>query len=438
MYYNDYNRPPEEQDIIETYGYRVSEPIPEPPRKSKGLAAKFVAVGLCCALIGGLAGGVGGWALGGMRGTTTIYQSDRAPTVVNIANVKDRNLLTVPEVYATNVNSTVGISGNVATNVWGQTVRNAVSGSGFIITQDGYILTNYHVIDGVSDIKVTLYDGSTYDAKLVGGEEENDIAVLKVEAQGLTPVVIGKSSDLHVGDQVVAIGNPLGELTFTLTGGYVSAMDRSITMSDGSMMNMIQTDTAINSGNSGGPLFNLYGEVVGITTAKLSSSNSSSASVEGLGFAIPIDDVVEMVSDIMEHGYVTGKPNVGILLEEVSGQAIRYGIPQGAYVSGVLSGAAGDKAGLQAGDIITAVDSEAVTSVSALQDAVKRFRAGDSAQFTVYRDGEDVTLNITFDESSQQRQQDLNDLRARLVEEQQAQREQENQQNGYFSWPFGW
>ena len=160
--------------------------------------------------------------------------------------------------------------------------------------------------------------------------------------------------------------------------------------------------------------------------------------MEGLGFAIPIDDVVEMVSDIMEHGYVTGKPNVGILLDEVSDQVIRYGIPQGAYVSGVLSGAAGDKAGLQAGDIITAVDGEAVTSVSALQDAVKRFRAGDSAQFTVYRDGEDVTLNITFDESSQQRQQDLNDLRARLVEEQQAQREQENQQNGYFSWPFGW
>ena len=224
-----------------------------------------------------------------------------------------RDLLTVPEVYATNVVSTVGISGNVTTNVWGQTVRNAVSGSGFIISQDGYILTNYHVIDGVSDIKVTLHDGSSYDAQLVGGEEDNDIAVLKVEAQGLKPVVIGNSSDLHVGDQVVAIGNPLGELTFTLTGGYVSALDRNITMSDGVTMNMLQTDTAINSGNSGGPLFNLYGEVVGITTAKLSSSGGSgSASVEGLGFAIPINDVVDMVSDIMEHGYVTGKPNVGI------------------------------------------------------------------------------------------------------------------------------
>ena len=439
MYYNDYNRSPEEQDVFEVSGYRVSEPIPEPPKKKKGLGAKFVAVGLCCALIGGLAGGVGGWALGGgMRGSTTIYQSGRAPTVVNIANVKDRSLLTIPEVYATNVNSTVGISGNVTTNVWGQTVRNAVSGSGFIITQDGYILTNYHVIDGVSDIKVTLYDGTSYNAELVGGEAENDIAVLKVEAQGLTPVVIGKSSDLHVGDQVVAIGNPLGELTFTLTGGYVSAMDRSITMSDGSIMNMIQTDTAINSGNSGGPLFNLYGEVVGITTAKLSSSNGSSASVEGLGFAIPIDDVVDMVSDIMEHGYVTGKPNVGILLEEVSAQAIRYGIPQGAYVSGVLSGAAGEKAGLQTGDIITAVDDTAVESVSALQDAVKHFKAGDSARFTVYRDGESVTLNVTFDENSQQRQQDLEALRSRLAEEQQAQRQQENQQNGYFSWPFGW
>lgn len=436
MYYSDYNRPPQEQDPIESYHYRVSDPIPEPPKKRKGAAAKLIAVGLCCALVGGLAGGLGVWAAGGLGASTTIYQSGRAPMVVNIANVTGRDLLTVPEVYATNVGSTVGISGNVSTNVFGQTVRNAVSGSGFIITQDGYILTNYHVINGVSDIKVTLYDGTSYDAELIGGEEDNDIAVLKVDAQGLTPVVIGSSSDLHVGDQVVAIGNPLGELTFTLTGGYVSAMDRSITMSDGTIMNMIQTDTAINSGNSGGPLFNLYGEVVGITTAKLSSSGGSSASVEGLGFAIPINDVVDMISDIMEHGYVTGKPNVGILLDEVSNQAVRYGIPAGAYVSAVLPGAAGDKAGLQEGDIITAVNDAAVSSVSALQSAVKDFKAGESARFTVYRDGAYVDLAITFDENSQQRQQELNELNIQLQEEQQAQQQPGN--GGYFSWPFGW
>lgn len=435
MYYSDYNRPPQSQEPIETYQYRVSDP--EPPKKRKGFAAKFVAVGLCCALLGGAAGGAGVYALsGGLGRTTTLYQSDRAPTVVKVANVTGRELLTVPEVYATNVGSTVGISGNVTTNVWGQTVRNAVSGSGFVISQNGYILTNYHVIDGVSDIKVTLYDGSSYDAALVGGEEENDIAVLKIEAEGLTPVVIGSSGNLHVGDQVVAIGNPLGELTFTLTGGYVSALDRSITMSDGTVMNMLQTDTAINSGNSGGPLFNMYGEVVGITTAKLSNgSSSSSATVEGLGFAIPIDDVVEMVSDIMEHGYVTNKPNVGILLENVSSQATRYGIPTGAYVSAVLPGAAGDKAGLQVGDIITAVNDTQVSSVKELQDAVKAFRAGDSARFTVYRDGETLELDVTFDESTQERQQALTDLNNQLLEEQQA---QQQQQGGGFFWPFGW
>ena len=436
MYYSDYNRPPQSQEPIEAYHYRVSDP--EPPKKRKGFAAKFVAVGLCCALLGGVAGGAGVYALSGALGrTTTLYQSDRAPTVVKVANVTGRDLLTVPEVYATNVASTVGISGNVTTNVWGQTVRNAVSGSGFLISQDGYILTNYHVINGVSDIKVTLYDGTSYDAVLVGGEEENDIAVLKIEAQGLTPVVIGSSKDLHVGDQVVAIGNPLGELTFTLTGGYVSALDRSITMSDGTVMNMIQTDTAINSGNSGGPLFNLYGEVVGITTAKLSNSSSSSATVEGLGFAIPIDDVVDMVSDIMEHGYVTGKPNVGILLEEVSDQATRYGIPSGAYVNAVLAGAAGDKAGLREGDIITAVNDTKVESISALQSAVRAFKAGDTAKFTVYRDGQSLDLDITFDEDSQQRQQDLTDLNNRRLEEQQAQQQQQ-QGSGFYSWPFGW
>lgn len=443
MYYSDYNRPPEQREPIESYSYHVSGPEP-PKQKKKGVAAKFVALGLACAIVGGVAGGAGVYALGGGFGGsgTTIYQADRTPTVVNVANVTGRDLLTVPEVYATNVNSTVGINVNATTNVWGQRVPYAVSGSGFIVTQDGYILTNYHVIDvdNVSEIKVTLYDGTTYDAELVGGEEENDIAVLKVDAEGLTPVVIGDSSDLHVGDQVVAIGNPLGELTFSLTGGYVSALDRNITMSDGTIMNMIQTDTAINSGNSGGPLFNMYGEVVGITTAKLSSSGSSSeASVEGLGFAIPINDVIKMVSDLMEYGYVTGKPSMGILLgSDVTAQANRYGVPYGACVTGVLPGAAADKAGLEAGDIITAVDGTEISSYSQLQGIVKDHKPGDSAQLTVYRSGQYETLTITFDEDSQQRQQDLNDLKIQMQEEAEQEQQQQQSQGGYFTWPFNW
>ena len=207
-------------------------------------------------------------------------------------------------------------------NIFGQTTTSAASGSGFVVTQDGYIVTNYHVIEEAANdssvsVEVAFANGDKYTAKLVGGEKDNDVAVLKIDATGLTPVTLGDSGKLVVGQSVYAIGNPLGELTFTFTGGYVSAKDRSVTMSDGTVMNMLQTDTAINSGNSGGPLFNEYGQVIGIVSAKLSSSSNSEASVEGLGFAIPINDVKDMVTSIIEHGYVTGKPNVGILMKDV-------------------------------------------------------------------------------------------------------------------------
>ena len=208
--------------------------------------------------------------------------------------------------------------GGTTTNSWGQPVSAAAAGSGFVITNDGYILTNYHVIDGAQSIKVAFVDGTTYDAVLVGGEEENDIAVLKIDATGLTPVIIGDSDNIKVGEQVVAIGNPLGELTYSKTQGIISAKDRSITMQNGEVMNMLQTDTAINSGNSGGPLFDMYGQVIGITSAKLSSSSSTSeATIEGLGFAIPINDIKDMVQDIIAHGYVTGKAYMGITVTTV-------------------------------------------------------------------------------------------------------------------------
>ena len=439
MYYSDYNRPPEDRDpVIETNQFHVYDAVP-PKKKKKGGFGKFIAVGLCCAIIGGAVGGGGVWAVSRFgSNSTTIYEGTR-PTAVSLANVDGKTVLSAEEVYASNLESVVGVNGNVTTNVWGQTVKNAVSGSGFVISSNdttSYILTNYHVINGVSDITVFFSDGKSYDATLVGGEEENDIAVLKIDQGNLRPVVLGDSDAINVGEDVYAIGNPLGELTFTFTGGYVSAKDRSVTMSDGTVMNMIQTDTAINSGNSGGPLFDKYGQVVGIVSAKLSSSSSSEASVEGLGFAIPINDVKDMVTSIMENGYVTGKPNVGVLINAVDESVQRYGVPAGVEIMAILDGSCAQKAGLQVGDIITAVGDTQVSTETQLQSAVKDYKAGASVTFTIYRDGNTSTVNVTLDEDNQERQEAMN----QLSEEYNSQQQQSQPQQGgnyYYNFPFG-
>ena len=444
MYYSDYNRPPEEREpIIETNQFHVHET--EPPKKKKGMAAKFVALGLCCALIGGAVGGGGVWAVSRLAGShSVIYQGTGDTTAVTLSNVDGQTVLTPEEIYAANLGAVVGVNGNVDTNVWGYTVKNAVSGSGFVISSNAttsYILTNYHVIDGVSDITVFFADGKSYDATLVGGEADNDIAVLKIDVGNLQTVVLGDSDTLNVGENVYAIGNPLGELTFTFTGGYVSAKDRSVTMSDGTVMNMLQTDTAINSGNSGGPLFNEYGQVVGIVSAKLSSSSSSEASVEGLGFAIPINDVKDMITSIMEHGYVTGKPNVGILMSDVNEAAQRYGVPAGAEVLAILENSGAEKGGLQVGDIITAVNGEEVQNSDALKATVQDCKAGDQVTFTVYRDGDSVDVTITLDEDNQTTQEAMSQLQQEYQEQQQQNQQQSQPQQGgnyYYNFPFGW
>ena len=443
MYNSDYNRPPEEREPIETEHFHVWDAeSPKPPRKKSG-AARFVALGLCCALVGGLVGGGGVLAASHLSGgKTTIYQGTSPNSIVSLAHVDGQTVLSPEQIYAANLGATVGVNGNVDTNVFGYTVKNAVSGSGFVIGSNGsssYILTNYHVIDGVSDIKVFFSDGKSYDATLVGGEKENDIAVLKIDVGNLQTVTLGDSDQLNVGEDVYAIGNPLGELTFTFTGGYVSAKDRSVTMSDGTVMNMLQTDTAINSGNSGGPLFNEYGQVIGIVSAKLSSSSNSEASVEGLGFAIPINDVKDMVTSIIEHGYVTGKPNVGILMKDVPQEAQQYGVPAGSEVLAVLDGSGAGKAGLQAGDIITAVNGTAVSGSEALKAAVQDCKAGDKVTFSVYRDGDTVELEITLDEDNQTTHEAMEQLQKDYQEQQAQQEQQQPQQNGgYFPWPFGW
>jgi serine protease Do len=211
--------------------------------------------------------------------------------------------MTAAQVYARNVSSVVLIESTVTADLYGQTTAGVSTGSGFILSENGYVLTNYHVVEGAASVEVTLHNGTSYPAALTGYDRTNDIAVLKVEANGLNAVALGSSDALIVGDQVVAIGNPLGELTATLTVGYVSAKERTIN-TDGTIINMIQTDAAINSGNSGGPLFNMKGEVVGITTAKYSGASSSGASIEGIGFAIPMDDVMEEVEQLIQFGYI--------------------------------------------------------------------------------------------------------------------------------------
>lgn len=318
-------------------------------------------------------------------------------TIVGYPNVS--YTITPPgAIYQNNVESVVLISAKVTASVFGQTTTGISTGSGFVITEDGYVVTNHHVIDRATGVTVTMHDGTEYAAKIVGSDSTNDVALLKIEqAVSLKAVTIGSSDALNVGDQVVAIGNPLGKLTSTLTVGYVSAKERDIT-TDGTTINMIQTDTAINSGNSGGPLFNSQGEVVGITTAKYSGNSSSGASIEGIGFAIPIDDVMPLVDDLMNYGYINSA-YLGVMVSDMeSATASYYGLPVGAYIQEVTPGYCAEKAGLQAKDIIVAIGDIDVDNVSDLTKALRKFKAGDTTTVTVFRSGREVTMSITLDE----------------------------------------
>ena len=384
-------------------------PTPDLPKKKKGLTAgKIIAIALVCSLLGGCLG-VGATLLLGNTKTqtpstsTTMYVGERQTETVNTARTDTSTQLTPREVYAQNVNSTVGITTSITTNYWGYQTTSAASGSGFILTEDGYILTNYHVIEGSNSVQVTTYDNTAYSAAIVGYDESNDIAVLKIDATGLTPVVLDDSDDLYVGDEVMAIGNPLGELTFSLTVGYVSALDREVTLSSGTTMDLIQTDAAINSGNSGGALFNSYGEVVGITNAKYSSSSSSSsASIDNIGFAIPINHVKNIVTSIIEKGYIV-KPYIGVSVTTVSSEMVSYGLPQGAAVKVVSEDSPAAASGLKVNDIITAINGGEITTSSELVKIVSACQPGDEMTLTVYRQGESEQLTLTLTVGEQQK-----------------------------------
>lgn len=390
--------------IVEPAADPVVTNTPAQPKKHHRGIGRVVALLLSCAVISA-ACGFGGAILaqnGSSTGKTTVQQSNRTATTVNVKKVDGQTLMSPAEVYASTVNSVVSINCSaVSTNIFGQQTESASSGSGFIYTADGYIVTNQHVIANASSINVTLYNGDTYPATLVGSDSDYDVAVLKIDAKDLPAVTLGNSTDVNVGDNVMAIGNPLGELTFSMSSGIVSCVNRAINV-EGTPFNMIQVDASINPGNSGGPLMNLYGEVVGIVSAKYSSY--ADTTVEGLGFAIPINDVQSIISDIMENGSVTDKAYMAITAGTMTQQmAAQYKInaTEGVFVYSVEDGGAGDKAGLKLGDVITKLNDTQITSMEDLSAAKKNFKAGDTVTLTVLRDGQEITTQLTFDAQPQ-------------------------------------
>ena len=403
-------------------GYNVTPP--QPQKKSSGGGKKIIAIAIVCALIGGIGGGAAvGMALrnGGEKDNAVMEEQNlpeetEAPqgeteeetsgvfhnTVIDVTTNSETTNMTPQDVYDHYANAVVAISNEgTTTNIFGQVSETASSGSGFIISEDGYIVTNNHVVSGAQTLTVTMTNGEEYPATIIGADSQNDVALIKIDATGLPTVSIGDSDSIEVGQQVCAIGNPLGELTNTLTVGYVSALDREIN-ENGVPINMFQTDCAINSGNSGGPIFDMHGNVIGITTAKYSSNGYTiSASIEGIGFCIPVNDAMGIVSDLMEYGYVKGRPALGITCENISSTVTQYyNLPKGAYVRSVAAGSAADNAGLQEGDIICAIDGQEITGVTGLKALLKDYTAGDTATLSIYRSEthEELELEITFDE----------------------------------------
>lgn len=396
-----------------TYYPEAQQPQAKPKKKHKALkrVAAVFAVIICAAAVG--AGSIYGYTLinnknsGGMDKSVSANiskddsseQDAPAEETDNDRPVRDvpsleqlaalDNALPIPQIVDKVSPSVVGVS---------SLLRNGTSyGTGFVISEDGYIVTNYHVIDGAQKISVAFSvsdDDEEYDAELIGGDEQTDIAVLKIDKTGLTAVEFGKSSDLIVGELAITIGNPMGsELSGTVTAGIISALNRSLTVEE-RKMTLIQTDASINNGNSGGPLINSYGQVVGITSAKIASYYA-----DGLGFAIPIDEALPIVSDLIEYGYVKGRPVIGISGEDISDiYAQYYDVPKGFYVAEVTEDGPAEKAGIKVGDIVIGIEGELVESIDEFNEIKKNYKAGDTIKVSVYRDGDIVDIEVTLAE----------------------------------------
>ena len=386
----------------------------QPPKKKKKFNGKRVArsaVALVLAAAMGFAGGFVGAKFGGsgkvviqqVAPSSTADSASGSDSSITAASSSGSSLTTEQVADLVSPSVVVITTEQVVYSQWswyGQNQVESGAGSGVIISSDGYILTCAHVVDGASNITVTIGD-KDYTATLVGEDTTSDIAVIKIDADGLTPATVGDSDSLKVGQNVMAVGNPLGELGGTVTGGMISALNRSVTIQGSSSVNtmsLIQMDASVSPGNSGGGLFNMNGELVGIVNAKSSSSDA-----EGLGFAIPINDAIKVAQELLENGYVTGRPYLGITYLAVTDAqtASQLGVnAYGVYVVEVVKGGPAEKAGLQAGDRIVSVDGTEIASKDDLGTLMQEHAAGDTLSITIARDGQMQTVNVTLGEKT--------------------------------------
>lgn len=362
-------------------------------KKPKGKGRWLAAIALCLLFSGALGFGGGYFALVSLQNNTASPEATKGTTVLFQAAQRSQNgkAGTVAEVAAQNAASVVEITTETVTSSsrLGQYVTTG-AGSGVVLSADGYIVTNNHVIDGAGKITVRLYNGKEYSATLRGTDKQTDIAVLKIDASGLTPAVLGDSTLLTVGETAVAIGNPLGELGGTVTEGIISALAREVTI-DGETMTLLQTSAAINPGNSGGGLFNTYGELVGIVNAK-----SSGTGIEGLGFAIPINTAKPIITQLLEQGYVSGRVDTGFTVIDLTSQedALRYRV----NVLGIYILEADKDSAFQAGDLIYTLDGSAIASLADYNSVLHAHKVGDTLPITVVRDRREVNLTLTLTE----------------------------------------
>lgn len=371
----------------------------KPKKQRKPISRGGIAIALAVTMVFSCGLGFGGGYFANKVNTSTsgslnITKTSNSGTTTTASSTSKAN--STSEIVKKTADSVVAISTeSVVTGSFAQQYVQQGAGSGVIISQDGYILTNNHVINGANSVKVRLRDGTEYDATIIGSDSDNDIALLKVSATGLSPATFGDSNSLAVGDYVVAIGNPLGELGGTVTDGIISALARKVTIED-TQMTLLQTNAQVNPGNSGGGLFNANGELVGIVNAKQSATE-----VEGIAFAIPINNVLDILSDLKEYGYVTGKVDLGIDFTDITSDetAFYYGVNQtGCYVLSVDSGSNAEKAGVTRGDLVTKVNDTDVSSSSDITAALEKAEVGDTVTFTVSRRGTSKTISFVLEE----------------------------------------
>ena len=376
-------------------------------RKKKGNFLRYTAAVIC----GMFAGAV---IFGGARAFSNKFTNSNGNSVVlNQNSIYDKivgtsnsnkntsgRVLDVTEIAAKVGPSVVGIINKQNVTSWwtGGTVEQQGSGSGIIISSDGYIITNSHVIEGASSIEVVLSSGDKYPAMLIGQDVKTDLAVVKIDVKNLPAAELGKSSELRVGELAVAIGNPLGlEFQGSVTAGVISALNRTIDV-DGRQYTLVQTDAAINPGNSGGPLVNRYGQIIGINTVKISTSDT-----EGMGFAIPIDVAAPIIEELISKGYVSGRPPIGIGVREITEDMSKYyNLPVGVYVISISEGSGAEKAGILQGDVIIKADGKTVTNMDELNEVRDTHKAGETIKLDIVRSGKNMTVNVTLGEEKPQ------------------------------------